>query len=133
VFEDVRKEYWYKPQLLLYANMIHMLANNNLLEKVDLLLFYLKIEMLRLDADINTEGFNVLLQTLMDYSFTTHAMECFQLMKEVKCDLNEATFKILVIGLESKGETGLSSMLRQEAQKYIGWPLECLEQKEEMS
>ncbi|PIA25012.1 hypothetical protein AQUCO_13300007v1 [Aquilegia coerulea] len=133
VFEDVRKEYWYKPQLLLYSDMIQMLVSNNLLEKVDLIVFYLKIEMLRLDADINTERFNVLLQRLMDYGFTTHAMECFQLMKKVECDLNEETFRILVIGLESKGEMDLSSMVRQEAQKYMGWPLDCLEEKEEIN
>ncbi|KAF9608921.1 hypothetical protein IFM89_012089, partial [Coptis chinensis] len=60
VFKDVRKEYWYKPQVLVYADMIKMFASNDFLEKVELLLLYLKIKRYHLDAD--TEGFNALLE-----------------------------------------------------------------------
>ncbi|KAF9623333.1 hypothetical protein IFM89_000822 [Coptis chinensis] len=68
VFKDVRKEYWYKPQVLVYADMIKMFASNDFLEKVELLLLYLKIERYHLDAD--TEGFNALFRTLMNYGFS---------------------------------------------------------------
>ncbi|XP_020551269.1 pentatricopeptide repeat-containing protein At1g62350 isoform X2 [Sesamum indicum] len=33
VFRDIRKEEWYRPQLLLYAEMITVLGSNGLLEK----------------------------------------------------------------------------------------------------
>lgn len=128
VFEDIRKEYWYKPQLLLYTEMITMFASNNIFEKVELLMLYLNTEWYHIDAD--TEGFNSFFRTLMDFGFTKYALECFHFMKEVEREPNESTFKILVDGLESKGEKYSSSMVKQEAEKYFGWPIEWNEEKE---
>ncbi|KAF8406743.1 hypothetical protein HHK36_008835 [Tetracentron sinense] len=130
VFEDVRKEYWYKPQVLLYADMITMLANNGLFEKVELLFLYLKMEY-NLEGD--TESFNAMLRTLMEFSMTGLAMECLPLMKVVGCEPDKSTFKILINGLESKGETGLAAIVRQEAEKYFGSSLEFLEEKEDIT
>ncbi|KAL5707241.1 hypothetical protein ACHQM5_025314 [Ranunculus cassubicifolius] len=131
VFEDVRKEYWYRPQLLLYVDMIKTFASSNSFEKLELIIFHLKVEIQHVVA--TTEDFNALFKTLMDFGFITHAMDCFELTKEVQCQPDESTFKILVCGLESKGETRLSSILRQEAEKYLGWPLESLELEGEVN
>ncbi|OVA00679.1 Pentatricopeptide repeat [Macleaya cordata] len=130
VFEDVRKEYWYKPQVLIYADLITVLASNGLFEKVELVFLDLKMEN-RLEAD--TDGFNALLRTLMEFGIYRLSMECFQLMKKVGCEPDESTFRILINGLDSKGETGLSAIFRQEAEKYFGEHLEFLEEKEEIS
>eukprot|EP00262_Sarcandra_glabra_P009019 TRINITY_DN22994_c0_g1_i1.p1 TRINITY_DN22994_c0_g1~~TRINITY_DN22994_c0_g1_i1.p1 ORF type:complete len:240 (-),score=42.17 TRINITY_DN22994_c0_g1_i1:77-796(-) len=126
VFEDVRKEHWYKPQVSVYADMIAVLASNGLFEKVELLFSYMKME--SLDAD--TAGFNGLLRTLMEFNITQTSMECFYLMKEVGCEPDESTFRILINGFESKGEDGLSAIVRQEAEKYFGGSLEFLEEEE---
>ncbi|XP_010270549.1 PREDICTED: pentatricopeptide repeat-containing protein At1g62350-like [Nelumbo nucifera] len=130
VFEDIRKEYWYKPQVLVYAGMIKVLANNGLFEMVERVFLYMKMES-NLEADL--EAFNALLQTFMDFSIIELVMECFHLMKVVECEPDKSTFKILINGLESKGETGLSTIVRQEAKKYYGGSLEFLQEKEDIS
>ncbi|XP_038987293.1 pentatricopeptide repeat-containing protein At1g62350 [Phoenix dactylifera] len=129
VFEEVRKEHWYKPRLLAYADMIKVLASNDLLDKVELMCSYLKTE--RLEAD--TEGFNLLLETLLEFGFTQSAMDCYRLMKLWNSEPDESTFRILINGLESKGEMDLSIALRQEGEMYFGRPLEFLEKTEEMA
>ncbi|KAK9164862.1 hypothetical protein Scep_000053 [Stephania cephalantha] len=127
VFDDIRKEHWYKPKVLVYADMISVLASNNLFEKVEMLCLYLKMEK-NLEGD--TESFNALLRILMEFGFTRLAIECFHLMKAIGCDPDESTYRFLINGLESNGETGLSSTLKQEAEEHFGWPLELQEEEE---
>ncbi|XXG57473.1 hypothetical protein AAC387_Pa03g4615 [Persea americana] len=133
VFEEIRKEYWYKPQVSVYADMVAVVASNGLFEKVHLLFSYLRAEILNADADadVEAEGFNVLLTTLMEFGIYEVVMECFQLMKEVGCEPDNSTFRILINGFESKGEMDLSAIVRQEAEKYFGESLEFLLEKEE--
>lgn len=133
VFEEIRKEYWYKPQVSVYADMVAVVASNGLFEKVHLLFSYLRAEILNADADADAEaeGFNALLTTLMEFGIYEVVMECFQLMKEVGCEPDESTFRILINGFESKGEMDLSAIVRQEAEKYFGESLEFLLEKEE--
>ncbi|XP_077254222.1 pentatricopeptide repeat-containing protein At1g62350-like [Tasmannia lanceolata] len=128
VFQDIQKEHWYKPQLLIYADMIAVLANNGLFDKVELLFSHLRIESLGLEHDV--EGFNAILRTLFEYSIFQTAMDCFHLMKEVGCEPDESTFRILINGFESKGEERLSAIFRQEGEKYFGRPLEVLERED---
>ncbi|KAK2992086.1 hypothetical protein RJ640_023469 [Escallonia rubra] len=129
-FEEMRKEYWYKPQVSLYADIISVLGSNGLFEQVQLLFMDLKSES-SLEPDI--KGFNALLDTLMSFKLTGLAIECFYLMKSVGCEPDRLTFRILIKGLESDGETSLSATLRQEAQRYYGQSLEFLEEEEEMA
>ncbi|KAJ8638723.1 hypothetical protein MRB53_012990 [Persea americana] len=133
VFEEIRKEYWYKPQVSVYADMVAVVASNGLFEKVHLLFSYLRAEILNADADadVEAEGFNVLLTTLMEFGIYEVVMECFQLMKEAGCEPDKSTFRILINGFESKGEMDLSAIVRQEAEKYFGESLEFLLEKEE--
>lgn len=84
-----------------------------------------------LEPDI--KGFNALLESFMSFSITGLTMECFHLMKSVGCDPDRQTFKILINGLESNGETSLSATIRQEAQKYYGESLDFLEEQEEIA
>lgn len=128
VFEEVRKEYWYKPQLTVYVDIIRVLASNDLPEKVEQVCSYLKMECLEAD----TEGFNVLLSSLLEFGFTRTAMDCFRLMKLWESEPDESTFRILINGLESKGEIDLSTAIRQEAENFFGGPLEFLEEREEV-
>ncbi|XP_020526495.1 pentatricopeptide repeat-containing protein At3g46870 isoform X3 [Amborella trichopoda] len=116
VFEDVRKEYWYKPQVSLYADMIAVLARNGSFEKVKLLFSDLKMEIL--EGDI--EGFNGLLRTFIEFGMAGAATECYHLMRKVQCEPDKSTFMILINGLESLGNFDFASKLRSEAEKYFG-------------
>lgn len=128
VFEDIQEEYWYKPQVSLYAEIISALGCNGLYERVELLVVQLKMET---SLEPETVAFNVLLKKLMSFNMTGLAMECFYLMKSLGCEPDKSSFRILIYGLESKGEVGLSSNVRQEAEKFYGKSLEFLEEKEE--
>lgn len=128
VFEDARKEFWYKPQLFLYADLIGVLASNELLMEADLIFSYLKTEG-NLEPDY--EGFIVLFQTLICLKLTGFVLECYNLMKGVGCEPDRMLFRILINGLEQIGEPSVSAILRQEAQKYYGESLEFLKEEEE--
>ncbi|XP_058224021.1 protein THYLAKOID ASSEMBLY 8, chloroplastic [Rhododendron vialii] len=127
VFKVVQNEHWYKPQISLYGEIISVLGSNELYEKVDLLFTELKTET-GMEHDI--EGFNVLLENLMSFDMIELAMECFFLMKSLGCEPDKSSFRILINGLESKGETGLLAIVRQEAEKYYGEHLAFLEKEE---
>ncbi|EXB40440.1 hypothetical protein L484_013743 [Morus notabilis] len=131
VFEDIRKEYWYKPQVSLYADMVGVFGNNGFLEQVELVGLYLKKEEANLRPEI--EGFNALLRALVSLNIAELAMECYCLMKQVGCDPDRSTFRILINGLESMGETGASAIVRLDAQKFYGESLEFLDEIEDLA
>ncbi|KAL5858649.1 hypothetical protein ACOSQ3_006107 [Xanthoceras sorbifolium] len=127
VFEDIRREDWYRPQVSLYADMIQVFAENELFEHVELVYLYLKSENC-LEPEI--EGFNSLLRSLVSFNLIGLVMDCYDLMKSVGCDPDRSSFRILVNGLEAVGEEGFSAIIRQDAVKYYG-DLEFLEEEEE--
>lgn len=110
--------------------MIKVLGSNGLFEHVELLHSYLKTEAGGLGLEI--EGFNAVLRALVSFNLTKLAMECYYLMKQVGCDPDKSSFKILITALESNGETGESAIIRQDAQMYYGEDLEFLEEEEIM-
>ncbi|KGN43371.1 protein THYLAKOID ASSEMBLY 8-like, chloroplastic [Cucumis sativus] len=128
VFEDVRKEHWYKPQVSLYADIITVLASNGLFERVQIILSYMKAE-----ADLAPEidGFNALLKALVSHNLGELAMESYYLMKDVGCEPDKASFRIVIKGLESKGEAVDLRTVKQDAQRLYGESLEFLEEEEE--
>lgn len=130
VFEDIRKEYWYKPQVSLYADMVGVFGGNGFIEQVELVCLYLKREA-NLQPEI--EGFNALLKALISLNMAELAMECYCLMKQIGCDPDRTTFRILVNGLESMGETGSSAAVRLDAQKFYGESLEFLNEAEDLA
>lgn len=129
-FEDMQKEHWYKPRVLLYAELISVLGSNGMFDKVELIFRKLKTES---SLEPDSEGFNAVLKSLMGFNIVGLAMECFYLMKAKGCEPDRTTFKILINGLESNGETSLSASVRQEAEKYYGKSLEFLEVQEDMA
>ncbi|XP_010025654.2 protein THYLAKOID ASSEMBLY 8, chloroplastic [Eucalyptus grandis] len=128
VFEDIRKEYWYKAQVLLYAEMFSVFAGNGLFEDVKLLYLYLRTED---NIEPHLEGFNSVLRTFISFSLVELATDCYYFMKEIGCEPDRSSFRILINGLESMGEQVASAKLREEAQKYYG-DLEFLQETEEM-
>ncbi|XP_020591719.1 pentatricopeptide repeat-containing protein At3g46870 [Phalaenopsis equestris] len=124
VFEELRREHWYKPQVSIYAGIISVLAKSGLHEKVEQAFSYLKAECLESD----TEGFNLLMKTLLEYGFTQMVMDCFCLMKLWESEPDEFTFRILISGLESNGDKDNAIAVRAEAERQLGGPLEFLEE-----
>ncbi|KAI3442377.1 uncharacterized protein J3R85_001115 [Psidium guajava] len=129
VFEDIRKEYWYKAQVLLYAEMFSVFAGNGLFEEVKLLYLYFRTED---NIEPHLEGFNSVLRTFISFSLVELATECYYFMKEIGCEPDRSSFRILINGLESMGEQVVSAKIREEAQKYYGESLEFLKETEEM-
>jgi len=109
--------------------MIKVLGSNGLFEHVELLHSNLKTEAGSLGPEI--EGFNAVLRALVSFNHKL-AMECYYLMKQVECEPDKSSFKILITALESNGETGDSAIIRQDAQMYYGEDLEFLEEEEMM-
>uniref|UniRef100_A0ACD5URM5 Uncharacterized protein n=1 Tax=Avena sativa TaxID=4498 RepID=A0ACD5URM5_AVESA len=116
VFEEIRKEHWYKPRLFWYVDLITVLASKGLRSEVGKACSYLKREQLEPDTD----GFNLLLKTLLDAEFTQLTMDCFRLMKLWDSEPDRVTYGTLVKGLESLGEMDLSAATRLEAESDYG-------------
>nr|GEV67983.1 hypothetical protein [Tanacetum cinerariifolium] len=129
VFAEIQKEHWYKPDVSLYAEIILVLAKNGLFDKVDWIFLELKSEKGRFEAK-KTEDFNKLLQTLTSYNLIELTMDCFEPMKEVGCEPDRSTFKLLVCQLESKVEMSLSELIKEEAHKNYGDSLEFIDDQE---
>lgn len=128
VFEDVRKEEWYRPQLLIYAEMVAVLGSNGLLEQVQQLIIELKKAETTVTPDL--KGFNALLESLMSLNLTGLAVECYYLMKSVSCDPDKQSFKLLIDGLTSNGEMELAAAIQEDAKKHYGPFWDLLEDEE---
>ncbi|CAL9229706.1 unnamed protein product [Arabidopsis halleri] len=130
VFEEIRKEYWYKPQVRMYTDMITVMADNSLMEEVNYLYSAMKSEK-GLMADI--EWFNSLLTILLNHKLFDLVMDCYAFMQSIGYEPDRASFRILVLGLESNGEMSLSAIVRQDAHEYYGESLEFIQEEEEIS
>ncbi|CAM8907272.1 unnamed protein product [Rhodiola kirilowii] len=121
--------FWYKPHVLLLADIIAVFATNELFDQVQFLHSCLKVDSHRIEPGI--EEFNFLLRALVGYKINVLAVDCFYLMKELGCEPDRSSFRILINGLEVDGETDESAVLRREAKKYYGESLEFLKDEEE--
>ncbi|XP_078165840.1 vacuolar sorting protein 9 domain protein [Carex rostrata] len=128
VFEEIRKEHWYRPQLLMYLDIISVLAKLNLQEELEQICSYLKREYY-LEAD--TERFNLLIGVLMESGFVNLAVDCYRLMKLWEHEPDRDTYRILIHGLESRGNLDISHSIRVHAKKQFGASLDFLEKKED--
>lgn len=111
--------------------MITALANNEFFDQVHYIYNCLKMDSQRIEAGI--EEFNFLLKALVGSKVNGLAVDCFYLMKELGCEPDRSSFRILINGLEMNGETDASDDLRIEAKKYYGESLEFLKDVEEIT
>lgn len=110
--------------------MITVMADNSLIEEVNYLYSAMKSEK-GLMADI--ESFNTLLTILLNHKLYDLVMDCYAFMQSIGYEPDRSSFRILVQGLESNGEMGLSAIVRQDAHEYYGESLEFIEEDEEIS
>lgn len=115
VFDVVRKEVWYKPDLFLYAAMIRTLKRSNLIEKIKPLFAELEKECLLPD----TRAFTHLLSTFLRVGLPQNAIETYYLMKQSGCKMEEYTFKVLINGLQSLGELDLAVAISKEYNQFL--------------
>ncbi|KAJ3672108.1 hypothetical protein LUZ60_006829 [Juncus effusus] len=129
VFEELRKEPRYKPRLSMYTDLITVLARHNLQKELEQVCAYLKTEYY-LETDI--ERFNLILGALLEFGFVHLTMDLYRLMKLWECEPDKFTYRILINGLELRGETDILQSVRFEAERRFG-SLDFLEEKEEDS
>ncbi|GLJ36821.1 hypothetical protein SUGI_0742840 [Cryptomeria japonica] len=124
VFDLVRKELWYKPDLYLYADMVLMLGKNKLIHQVELLFSQMKEEGLEPNTRVCTE----LLCAYTEAGMTEKAIEIYEMMKQHSgCKPNELTFTILVSSLEKVGEKDVANLIRRDAVEHLNHPKKFLE------
>lgn len=126
VFEFIRKEVWYKPDLSLYSDMIMMLGKKKLIEMAEGLFSELKKEGLEPDTRVYTEMIGAYLQVGM----TEKAMEMYGLMKASGCAPDKLTLTILIRNLENAGEEELAAGVKKECEEYVDYPKKFLEEIE---
>ncbi|ESR56135.1 hypothetical protein CICLE_v10021852mg [Citrus x clementina] len=124
VFNFVRKEVWYKPDLSLYSDMILMLGKNKQIATAEELFCEIKKEGLDPDTRVYTEMIGVYLQVGM----IDKAMETYETMKASGCTPHKLTFTILIRNLENAGEEELVAAVRRDCIQYVEFPKKFLEE-----
>ncbi|XP_057958004.1 pentatricopeptide repeat-containing protein At1g62350-like isoform X2 [Malania oleifera] len=124
VFEFVRKEVWYKPDLYLYCDMIQMLGKNKLIEKAEELFFELKKEGL----EPNTRAYTEMIGAFLQVGMVENAMETYGLMKASGCIPDELTLTILIRNLEKARLDDLAASVKKECVDYVDSPEKFLKE-----
>ena len=123
----MRKEEWYKPDLLLYCDMIQLLGKNKLIEMAEELFSELKKEGLQ----PNTRAFAEMIGAYVQVGMIEKAMETYELMKASRCAPDRLTFIILIRNLEKAGKEELAAMVKKECAEYVDSPEKFLEEVEQ--
>ncbi|KAL8487350.1 hypothetical protein ACS0TY_023866 [Phlomoides rotata] len=126
VFNAVRKEVWYLPDLSLFNNMIMLLGKHKKIEMIEQVLVELKNEGLEPDARTYTEVIGAYFKVEM----VKKAMETYQVMKASGLVPDKLTLTILIRNLENAGEGALAQTVRKECPEYFDYPRKFLEEVE---
>ncbi|XP_057778074.1 protein THYLAKOID ASSEMBLY 8-like, chloroplastic [Salvia miltiorrhiza] len=126
VFNFVRKETWYVPDLSLFNDMILMMGKRKMIEMVEQLFLELRNEGLQPDARTYTE----LIGAYFKVGMVSKAMETYELMKASGYVPDKLTLTILIRNLEKAGENSLSEAIRKECAEYFDYPNKFLEEVE---
>ncbi|KAG9444681.1 hypothetical protein H6P81_016021 [Aristolochia fimbriata] len=118
VFEYMRKEVWYKPDLSLYCDMIFMLGKHKLIGMVEELISEMKKEGLK----PNTRAYTELIGAYLQVDMIEKAMETYRQMKDSGCEPEKLTLTILIRNLEKAGEGELASAVKKECTEYMDYP-----------
>lgn len=126
MFDFVRKEVWYAPDLSLFNQMIMMLGKNKMIEMVELLFVELRNEGLEPD----TRTFTEIIGAYFKVEKVNRAMDAYELMKASGCDPDKLALTILIRNLEKAGERTLSEAVKKECAKYFDYPEKFIEEVE---
>ncbi|MQM13752.1 hypothetical protein Taro_046676 [Colocasia esculenta] len=118
VFQFIREEVWYKPDLSLYSDMIFMMGKNRLIGIAEELFSELREEGLQPDTRAYTEMIGAFLQV----DRVEKAMGMYKLMKESGLTPSELTFTILIRNLEKAGQEDFASTVRKDCAEFMDYP-----------
>jgi pentatricopeptide repeat protein len=127
VFEFVRKEVWYKPDILLYHAMIQMVGRNKMVEMAEE--FFGKLEKEE-GLKPDTRAFTEMIGAYLQVGMIDKAMETYERMKASGCDPDKLTFRILIRNLEDAGKEELVDRIKKECGDYMDYPKKFLEEVE---
>ncbi|KAJ4823911.1 hypothetical protein Tsubulata_048452 [Turnera subulata] len=127
VFEFVRKEVWYKPDITLYYDLIEMMGKNKLIEMAEE--FFSRIEEEE-GLKPDTRAFTEMIGAYFGVEMIDKAMETYQRMKASGCAPDKLTFAILIRELEEAGRPELVETVKKECEQYIKDAEEFLEEFE---
>ncbi|KAF5187396.1 Thylakoid assembly 8-like protein [Thalictrum thalictroides] len=125
VFDYIRKEIWYKPDLSLYCDMIFIFGKNKMVDNAENVFEELKKEGLVPDTRTYAEMIGVFLKVGM----VEKAMEMYTLMKESSCVPDKLTLTILIRNLEKVGEEELASIVKKDCIEYVDYPEKFIEEE----
>ncbi|XP_011073946.1 pentatricopeptide repeat-containing protein At1g62350 isoform X1 [Sesamum indicum] len=126
VFNFVRKEVWYVPELSLFNDMILILGKNKKIEMVEQVFLELRNEGLEPDTRTYTE----LIGAYFKVEMVKKAMETYELMKASGCVPDKLTFTIVIRNLEQAGEEALTETIKKECADYFDYPEKFIEEVE---
>ncbi|XVF29472.1 hypothetical protein REPUB_Repub15cG0124000 [Reevesia pubescens] len=124
VFEFVRKEVWYKPDMGLYCGMIQLLGKNRMTEMAEQLFAELEKDGLKPDTRAFTEMIGAYLQVGM----IEKAIKTYERLKASGCSTDKLTFTILIRNLEKAGNEELAAVLKKDCIEYLEYPERFLDE-----
>ncbi|KAK4375054.1 hypothetical protein RND71_005731 [Anisodus tanguticus] len=126
VFDFVRNEEWYIPDLSMFNSMIMMLGKNKFIEMAEQLLVHMMKEGLQPDSRTYTELIGVYFRV----DLVEKAMEMYELMKISGFSPDKLTMSILIRNLEKAEEKNLVIRVKKECADYIDYPEKFLKEIE---
>lgn len=110
VFEHIRKEAWYKPDLFLYRDLLECLGRNKKIEKVEHVWSVIESETPQPELVVWTE----LVGAYLRNDLQTKAVEAFERMRASGVEPDHFTYSILIKGLWKADEKEIASKYRDE-------------------
>ncbi|XP_060216356.1 pentatricopeptide repeat-containing protein At1g62350-like isoform X2 [Lycium barbarum] len=126
VFNFVRNEEWYIPDISVFNSMIMMLGRNKFIEMAEQLLVHIMKEGLQPDSRTYTE----LIGAYFRVDLIEKAMEMYELMKISGLFPDKLTMSILIRNLEKAEEKELVVRVKKECANYIDYPEKFLKEIE---
>ncbi|XP_039000207.1 pentatricopeptide repeat-containing protein At1g62350-like [Hibiscus syriacus] len=123
VFEFVRKEVWYKPDMSMYCDMIQLLGKNKMIEMAEQLFDEVKEDGLK----PNTRAYTELIGAYLQVGMIEKAMETYDRLKASGCSPDKLTFTILLRNLKNVGKKELAAVLKKDCIEYMEYPERFLE------
>ncbi|EPS67677.1 hypothetical protein M569_07101 [Genlisea aurea] len=124
VFDFLRREPWYVPDVSLFNNMILIAGKHKKIDMVEKLFSELTNEGLEPNARTYTE----LIGAYFTVEMVEKAMETYELMKASGLTPEELTLTLLIRSLEKAGEANLLETIMKECDDYFDYPHKFLEQ-----
>ncbi|OIS98354.1 PREDICTED: pentatricopeptide repeat-containing protein At3g46870-like [Nicotiana attenuata] len=126
VFNFVRNEEWYVPDLSVFNSMIMMLGKNKLIGMAEQLFVDLMKEGLQPDSRTYTEFIGAYFRV----DLVEKAMEMYELMKKSGFLPDKLTMSILIRSLQKAEEKELVARVKKECADYIDYPEKFLKEIE---